>query len=148
MTLQNLVKIGLLHEHRTSPPEIGRLLASADRNLADAEIQEVSAENRFDAAYKSIMQAALIAIIANGFRPSTSQPGHHQTLVQSLPRTLGLDSSTVVVLDALRKKRNVADYEGDPVSESELAECLVQARALLPRLRAWLRENRPDLLPQ
>lgn len=148
MTLQNLARIGLLHEHRTHAIEIARLLVAAERNLADAEATNISAENRFDVAYKSIMQAALIAMMASGYRPARDRPGHHQALVQSLPHTLGLDPETVIVLDALRKKRNIADYEGDPVSESELSECLAQARSLLLRLYAWLRQNRPDLLSQ
>ena len=35
------------------------------------------------------MQLALAAMMASGFRPSTNEPGHHQTMIQSLPLTLG-----------------------------------------------------------
>jgi hypothetical protein len=35
---------------------IGKLLAAAQRNIADAQLAGLSAENRFDAAYKAIMQ--------------------------------------------------------------------------------------------
>src|SRR3546814_4721529 len=34
---------------------------------------------------------------------------HHQTMIQALPLTLGVERGTWVVLDALRKKRNVND---------------------------------------
>ncbi len=97
-----------------TPAEIQRLLAAAERNLADSRVTAVSDENRFDAAYKAIMQCALAAMMAGGYRPSTSEPGHHQTLIQSLPLTLGVPNATWVVLDALRRKRNTADYSGDP----------------------------------
>ena len=60
------------------------------------------------------MQCALVAMMASGYRPSTSAPGHHQTMIQSLPLTLGLDNDTWIVLDALRKKRNLNDYTGAP----------------------------------
>ena len=37
MTLQNLLRIGKLKPHATTVDEIARLLASVDRNLADAD---------------------------------------------------------------------------------------------------------------
>ena len=33
---------------------IGRLVSAARRNIADTRVTEISAENRFDAAYKPI----------------------------------------------------------------------------------------------
>ena len=62
----------------------------------------ISAETRFDAAYKAIMQVALAALMANGFRPDTNRHGHHMTVVQSLPKSIGLATDRMVVLDALR----------------------------------------------
>lgn len=52
----------------------------AERNLVDARAEIISHETRFDAAYKAIMQLALIALMASGYRPSTNEPGHHQTM--------------------------------------------------------------------
>ena len=85
MTLDNLLKIGQLKRHTTDQKEIGNLLLAARRNLADAHAVNISTENRFDAAYKCIMQCALVALMANGFRPDTKVPGHHRTVIQSLP---------------------------------------------------------------
>lgn len=113
MTLDNLVKIGQLKPHATSRAEIGDLLAAAHRNLQDARAENISTENRFDAAYKCIMQSALAALMASGFRPDTKKPGHHQTTIQSLPKTISLDVTRVVVLDSLRNKRNLSDYTGN-----------------------------------
>ncbi|MGH8469887.1 MAG: DNA-binding protein [Gammaproteobacteria bacterium] len=146
MTLQNLLKIGRLKPQSPTPEEIQRLLAAAERNLTDAHVEAISDETRFDAAYKAIMQSALIAMMASGYRPATSEPGHHQTLIQSLPLTLGISSDAWVVLDALRRKRNAADYTGDPIEPDAVAECVHQALGLLTRLRAWLAEHHPTLL--
>lgn len=146
MTLENLLAIHRLQTFEASPGGVQRLLASAGRNLTDARLADLSADNRFDAAYKAIMQCALIGLWANGYRTTTSQPGHHQTALQILPKTLGLDQDTVIVLDALRKKRNLNDYEGDPVTDSAVKECLTQADALLTHTWHWLQANRPDLL--
>jgi hypothetical protein len=41
---------------------IARMLAAAERNLADARLPALSAENRFDAAYKAILQCAMVAL--------------------------------------------------------------------------------------
>jgi len=35
------------------------------------------------------------------------------------------------VLDGLRKQRNLSDYDGEPVSQAMLDECIKQARRLL-----------------
>ncbi|MBI5330913.1 MAG: DNA-binding protein [Betaproteobacteria bacterium] len=133
MTLENLLAIKRLQRHEAGRAAILKLLAAAQRNLADAKVTTISAENRFDAAYKAILQCAMAALWAKGFRTSTSEPGHHQTAIQALPLTLALDSATVIVLDALRKQRNLNDYTGDGVNEALLAECIAQAESLHAR---------------
>ena len=146
MTLENLLAIHKLQSFSAKPAGVQRLLSAAERNLADAEIQALSPENRFDAAYKAIMQCAMVGLWAKGYRTVTSQPGHHQTALQALPKTLGLATDTVIVLDALRKQRNLNDYEGDPVTDAAVRECLAQAQVLLTETKRWLQRHRPDLL--
>jgi hypothetical protein len=124
MTLENLARIGKPRSHETNRTEAGKLLAAARRNLADARVKQVSSETRFDAAYKAAMQCALVALMANGFRPSSNEPGHHATLLQTLPKTLGLSDDTWIVLDKLRRIRNSSDYTGQEVSEQETAACV------------------------
>lgn len=148
MTLENLLAIHRLQAFAATASSVLQLLASAERNLADAQLIELSNDNRFDAAYKTIMQCAMIGLWAKGFRPATSQPGHHQTALQTLPKTLGIAADTVIVLDALRKQRNLNDYEGDPVTEAAVRECLAQARVLLTHTRQWLQAHRPDLITE
>jgi uncharacterized protein (UPF0332 family) len=141
MSLDNLVKTGQLKPHETTAAELQRMLAAAKRNLTDAQRAANSAETRFDCAYKAIMQCALAAMMAAGYRPSTNQPGHHQTLLQSLPLTLGLTNDEWIVLDALRKKRNQADYTGAPVSAAEVAEAVTKAALMVTRLQKRLEER-------
>jgi hypothetical protein len=92
------------------------------------------------------MQCAMVDLAANGYRTSQSQPGHHQTAIQCLPKSMGLESDKVIVLDALRKKRNLSDYEGDPVSESVLRTCLDEATYLLTFTQTWLHQHHPRLV--
>ncbi len=146
MTLENLLAIRRLQPFEATPGSVQRLLASAERNLTDARLVELSADNRFDTAYKVIMQCAMIGLWAKGYRTPTSHPGHHQTALQTLPKTMGIAQDTVIVLDALRKQRNLNDYEGDPITDAAVGECLAQAGALLAHTCHWLHANRPDLL--
>jgi hypothetical protein len=145
MTLQNLLGISLdaITPNRET---VARLLAAAERNLVDAALPALSAENRFDASYKAIMQCAMIALHANGYRTLTSRPGHHQTAIQSLTLTIGLATDQMIVLDALRKQRNLADYDGDPVPDSAVRDCISGAQSLLKQIKKWLASHHPELL--
>lgn len=144
MTLQNLLSIKRLQEHTAEGAAIRKLLEAARRNLGDAQVTQVSPDNRFDAAYKCIMQCAMLGLWANGYRTATSQPGHHQTAIQCLELTMGVAKQDVIVLDALRKQRNVSDYEGDPVSDAVLASCLQEAAKLLAHTEQWLKIYHPE----
>ena len=137
MTLDNLIG-KLLERIEPDNAAIQRLLEASQRNIKDAEIAALSNETRFDTGYKAIMQLANAALQASGFRTLTSKPGHHQTLIQSLVKTVGIETDRMIVLDALRKQRNVTDYSGDLVEDAAVAECLKQARHLLETVTAWL----------
>jgi hypothetical protein len=146
MTLQNLAKIGQLKPHAATAAEIQRLLTAVKRNLADAAQQGNSAETCFDCAYKAIMQCALTAMLASGYRPSPNAPGHHQTMIQSLPLTLGVSNDSWLILDALRKKRNLSDYTGVEIEPGVVEECITQAQSLSDLVQKWLRKNHSHLL--
>jgi hypothetical protein len=125
---------------------VQRLLAAIKRNLSDAAAANISDETRFDAAYKAVMQCALVAMLAAGYRPSANEPGHHQTMIQSLPLTLGVSNEVWVVLDALRRQRNANDYTGQPITAAAVAECLAQGKVLEKALLGHLRAKHPQLL--
>jgi hypothetical protein len=142
MTLENLLRTGQLKAHAADERELARLLESAEVALNDAKLASLSSISRLDLAYRAIMQAALAAVLANGYRPSTSEPGHHQLLLQALPKTIGLASERVRVLEAFRKARNQNDYRGVPVSDATARECAEEAGRLLAEVRAWFDAHR------
>ena len=145
MTLQNLVSISL---DRIAPAKetIRRLLDGAARHIADAKVQAISAETRFGSAYTAIRMLADVGLHAHGYRTLTSKPGHHQTAIQTLPTTLGVDPRTVVRLDALRKQRNLTEYTGDIIPDSAVFDCLTHAQSLYALTLDWLENNKRELL--
>lgn len=141
INLLNLAKIGQLDPVPLSVDLVKRMLLSAKQRLRDAEFTQNSPETRFDCAYTAIRVVADIGLHLNGFRTSTSKPGHHQTAVQCLLHTLGVDAATVRILDGLRKQRNLSDYDGEMVTEAALQECLRQAQAIVTRVDSVLKEH-------
>lgn len=146
MTLENLARIGRLHAHAPTRAEIIKLLAGAARNLKDAGNASISHAARLTLAYTASMEAAQVALFANGWRPGKSEGGHHVTMVQSLVHTIGLDAARMQVLDRIRHKRNVIDYSGDDAEPSEVRQAIAAAEALLRDVHAWLVANHPELI--
>jgi hypothetical protein len=137
--LMNLQRIGLLDVVPASTQLRTRMLLAAQSRLADALRTENSLETRFDCAYNTIRTVADAALLAQGYRTSTSKPGHHQTRLQCLAQTLNVDQAVIRVLDGLRKQRNLSDYDGEPISQALLNECIEQAQRLLALAQArWL----------
>jgi hypothetical protein len=145
MSLKNLLGISL-DAIEPDKEQIAKLLAAAQRNIRDAHLEQLSAENRFDAAYKAMMQAAMVGLHANGFRTLTSKPGHHQSAIQTLPLSVEFPKSEVIILEALRRQRNLADYSGDPVSMEAVHECVASAQGLIKHVTQWVKKHRPYLL--
>jgi hypothetical protein len=145
MSLQNLVGVSL-ETIAPSRQTTRRLIAAAARHIADAKVSSISAETRFSSAYTAIRMLADLGLHAHGYRTLTSKPGHHQTAIQSLRLTLGIDRTVVVRLDALRKQRSLTEYSGDTIPEATVAECVAQANALYVIANEWLKSNRPDLI--
>lgn len=137
--LLNLQRIGLLEAVPFSAELMQKMLNVAQSRLHDALRVDNSMETRFDCAYTTIRAVADAALLRQGYRTSTSKPGHHQTTLQCLVHTLGVDPATVRILDSLRKQRNLTDYDGELITNSLLKECLDQAEALMKLARQKLK---------
>jgi len=146
MSLQNLLKIRQLDEHTTDAAQVWKMLDSAERSISDAKEKSIGLDTRFDAAYRSITQLAMVALWANGFRPSKSAPGHHQTMIQSLGHSVELNNDKIILLDTFRVKRNALNYSGEDVDEASVDACTDAAEYLLQHVKNWLTDNKPELI--
>ena len=145
MSLENLSKIGQLEAHTSDAKQLGKLLEAAERSTADAKEESISNETRLDAAYRAISQLCMAALWANGYRPSKSKPGHHQTMIQSLVHSVALDNDQMRLLDTFRVKRNAIDYTGEDVDGGSVEECIKAAEGLQLHVLDWLAANKPEL---
>jgi hypothetical protein len=145
MTLANLVGKGL-EKAETDAGEIARYLEKIRRKLEDSKREANHADTRFDIAFEALLQIAICALRANGYR-TTSAAGHQQVAIQLLPKSLGIDAGAIRVLDEYRKKRSLGLYQADfEPSEKEVQAVTEAVERLRASLTAWLAKHRPDLL--
>ncbi len=145
MSLESWAEAGWLKPHTSSRREIADLLGAVDRDLATSQIENLITDWKLIIAYKAALHSATIALAASGYRVSRER--YHYLTVQSLAYTIGLDQDTVNLLDAIRMKRAISDYErAGTVSDSEAGEAFSLARAVREKVETWLREHHPDLI--
>lgn len=135
-------------QHLAMSAEIQRLLDAIDRSLADASAGSISDATRFDAAHKAATQCAVVAILAAGHQAAAPGTDHHGDLLQAVSRMLDVGPEVWAELDALRRRRLAADYDGRPVMREATSACIAQAVMLRRRLHAQLAAWHPELLRQ
>jgi len=144
MSLRNWLASGWIVEHEPTPDETSDLLAVVDRDLQDAAIESLSPDWKLGIAYNGALQLAILALAAEGFRPARVRA--HERAILSLRFTVALDSATVDLLDAVRRKRNISNYErAGTGSAKEAAEVLAAAQRLRETVLRWLLEHHPNL---
>jgi hypothetical protein len=132
VSLTDLASEGQFKAHKASQSEINQLLAVFDRDIADAQITNLSTDRRFIMAYSAGLTIGIVALAASGYRATGE--GHHYWTIQSLAFTLGSDPKTIEKLNKFRQKRNIADYERiGMASDKEVGEMLDLAKKIAVR---------------
>jgi hypothetical protein len=145
MSLQSYLRNRWIRQHTTSPDEIRRLLAIADRDIEQSQVPGLGPEWRFDIAYNSALQSATAALASSGHR--AERQNKHMRTIECLSFTVGLEQHEVDFLDVCRRKRHRAVYEQvGAISDQEAAELITFARGLRERVQAWIQEVSPVLL--
>lgn len=146
MGLDEWLRQGRLRQHRPSLQELEDLLGLADRSLADARVEGVSADGRFSAAYTAALSLATIPLCILGYR--TRGTGHHALTFASLAETLGPDCAEFArYLNLCRSKRNETEYRrAGTIQEAAVAELIEVVTELRALVEAWLgeRQSPPD----
>jgi hypothetical protein len=143
--LKRVLAEGKLRRHRTSAREIADLLGVVERDLADAQVQEVSADRRFAIAYEAALQLPTIPVYASGHE--TQGPGHHFHTFQALRETMGAAGQKYAdYFDTCRSKRATTSYDrAGEISETEVASLTRKVETFKGDVLSWLRKNHADL---
>ncbi len=146
MTWKKLLDANRVDAHATSKHELDDLRRAIKRNLQDASLEGLSADNKFGLAYEAALLVAKMAVAAAGYR--VKGLGAHQTTFTALKLALGKDlTQTASYLDRCRRKRNDLSYDtAGVVTAAEAAELLKEARKLKKTVEHWIKENHPSLL--
>jgi uncharacterized protein (UPF0332 family) len=117
--------------------EIRRLLAIADRDLQQAQFDNLHLDTRFSLAYNAVLQLATVILRLHGVR--VRKPAFHRQTFVELAKQLGLHQQEMVAsFERARRKRNIVAYEQPgAVSASELADLVAQAG----EFRSWVQQE-------
>src|SRR5580700_6086887 len=80
-----------------------RLLAGAERHIADAKVQRISLETRFFSAYAAIRMLAHACLLVQCYRPTREAALAVAAATQSLPTTLGIDEKAAARIEKVRR---------------------------------------------
>ena len=146
MSLQQWLDDNLIHQARPTPDEVQSLLAVSRREIADAAVQGISLDGRFEHAYESVRSAAQAALLAEGFAVPRHAERGHEVLIRSLAHTVGLEVGKVDYLDICRRSWEKVKYERSGlVQRAEADRLLREAPDVLEHVKAWLAERHPEL---
>jgi len=145
MSLKQWAANGWLKSHKTSREEIRNLLSIADRDITDAS-EKISPDGSLSHSYNAVLNLARILLAAEGYR-SERNLQHYRT-IQAIPLILGEDyRKDVDYLDAVRMKRNVAEYEiAGAATDHDAQEIRDFAREFQKVVINWLRSHHPELI--
>ena len=129
MSLKQWLELKLLRPEPTSPDEIKGLLGIVSTRLDDSRVEASSADTRFEAAYRSALTSATIALRASGYR--TVGSGHHVKTFESLALTIEASDKTARKLKTFNNRRTQSNYDvSGVVSSQDLAEMIKLAAKL------------------
>ncbi|MBZ5718902.1 MAG: HEPN domain-containing protein [Acidobacteriia bacterium] len=134
-----------LKPHTVDWAQIERFLASADKKLVLAhKILDIDEETCLQQAYEAMLKASLAFMFSHGSR-ARSQPGHHIAIIEFVNARIGKKhAGLLIVLDRLRRKRNMALYDDSGfVSRRDAEQALESAKRYLGVLRTDIEARRP-----
>lgn len=147
MSLQQWLDNAWLKRVTPSAQVVQSLLAIAEREIADASLEGISVDGRFDHAYDAIRSLCEAALHASGY--AVPKGGRkHERVIESLKFTVdGPWTDEVDLFDRARRLRHQSIYERIGVVRQRDADDLLEtARRLLEATREWLQDAHPGLV--
>lgn len=146
MSLTDWANNGWLRTHRTSKQEIKQLLEIVERDLNDAQQNELSSDWRFGIGYNAALKLCTILLYTEGYRPERAL-AHYRTL-QALPLILGPEKKNDAdYLNSCRMKRNIVEYDYVGGATNADADELIEfVKDLKKDVIDWLKRIHPEFI--
>lgn len=147
MTWTQLQRDGVVQTHTPTKSELDDLRGVVARNLADAGVMALSADNRLGIAYEAVLVASKMVVHASGYRVRSGIQGAHARTLECAELAIGSTvSRSLSYFDTVRRRRNTLSYDSaGTVSDTEANDALRQAQAFAKVVEAWLTANHPHL---
>jgi hypothetical protein len=134
MSIDNLIKIGVLEEEASSEQEINDLFKIVERDLNDSASSDLSHDWQFGIAYNAALKLANILVRKSGYR--VKGQGHHMHTIAMITKILGNErKNDADYLDTCRRKRNLVEYDcvGGATQEDveELREFVIEFKNIV-----------------
>ena len=142
MSIDNLIKIGVLEKEPSSEQEINDLFKIVERDLQDSAKSDLSFDWQFGIAYNAALKLAQILLRHSGYR--VKGQGHHMHTIAMMTKILGPErKNDADYLDTCRRKRNLVEYDcvGGATHEDvvELREFVLEFKKLVID---WYQKNK------
>jgi hypothetical protein len=116
-------------------------LRIAERLMRDSRNAKNSNETRLTAAYDSILNFALVVVSARGYRV-TSADGHHAQTLEAACACIGAGTGLLDRIDAVRIVRN-EKYAGIEVKDADVAAAAKALSEFTALCADWLKRTHP-----
>lgn len=148
MTWTRLLEQGRVERHAATRRELDDLRALVARNLNDAALPGLSADNTLGLVYEAALVLAKMAIAAAGYR--VKGHAHHKSTFDVVTLALGSGAQEAAdFFELCRRSRNVISYDAAGViSKGQAAEALAEAVAFEATVESWIASTHPLLQRQ
>ena len=124
--LDNLVKIRQLSVGGATESEVGNLIERGLKKLRDSKRVDLDPESQFDLVYNAAHALSLAALRYAGYRSE-----NRYTVFQCTQHTIDLEPEFWRVLDGAHRDRNIAEYEGDIIVDTQLVAALIRVTDII-----------------
>jgi hypothetical protein len=145
MTWKDLLAENLAEIHTATKQELDDLRRVINRNIRDAAIAGLSADNKFGLAYEAGLLLAKMAVACAGYRVKGQSA--HKTTFAALKMAMGASIAQMAsYLDRCRRIRNQVSYDAAGiVSDTEAEELLSAVEDFRQAVEDWITKNHAAL---
>ena len=125
MNWNKLLDQGIVQPVKFSKTTEDDLLKLVERDILDAQVEELSPDRKFAIAYSAALNLARVAVFKAGYR-IRAKAGHHRASFDAAEVAIGNQVKPLCdYFDYARKQRNKVDYDFvEVVSEDEMNELM------------------------